>query len=312
MNRCPITYETCGSEQYSAKGLQLLHPKLSTLHPLPYSAEQQRLEAATRMQRMSIQGVQPKLSAVLDVSASKFDLVDVDGRYIIKPQSHIFQSVPELEDVSMRMAKVISIETPFHGLVYSKDGSLSYFIRRFDRIGKSKKVAVEDFAQLAGLSRTTKYRFSTEKMIAIIDAHCTFPVIEKTKFFRLLLFSFLIGNEDMHLKNFSLITRQQKVEFSPAYDLLNSTLAMGGAVEEMALPIAGKKSKLKRATFVKYLAEERLQLTTTIIKQELDSIKTALPEWKQLLDICFLSTDLKRAYWELIEERAKRMDLWSF
>lgn len=309
MNRCPITYQPCGNGYYSKQGLQLLNKKLSTLRPLPYSAQQQRMEAATRMKSMSIQGVQPKLSAVLNVEQAIFELVDTGGRYIIKPQSDYFQSVPEIEDVSMRMAKVVGIETPLHGLVYSKDGSLSYFIKRFDRVGKSKKLAVEDFAQIAGLSRATKYQFSTEKMIPLIEQHCTFPVIEKLKFFRLLVFSFLIGNEDMHLKNFSLITRNNKVEFSPTYDLLNSTLAMNGAVEEMALPIAGKKSRFNRKIFIDYLAKERLQLSTTIINKELNRFQEAFKHWKILIDNCFLSEDLRITYWKLVEERIKRMDL---
>ncbi|MEM0992093.1 MAG: HipA domain-containing protein [Bacteroidota bacterium] len=307
MNRCPITYEPCGTAQYTPQGLRLLHKKLTTLHPLPYSAQQQRLEAATRMKSMSIQGVQPKLSAVLNVAAETFELVDMGGQYIIKPQSHYFRSVPEIEDVSMRMAKLVGIETPLHGLVYSKDGSLSYFIKRFDRIGRNKKLAVEDFTQIAGLQRATKYQFSTEKMIALIEQYCTFPVLEKLKFFRLLLFSFLIGNEDMHLKNFSLITRNHKVEFSPAYDLLNSTLAMNGAVEEMALPIAGKKSRFKRKVWVDYLAKERLQLPTNVINKELEQFQIASQHWKQLIAKCFLSDDLKAEYWELVEARMKRM-----
>ncbi|MEM8528141.1 MAG: HipA domain-containing protein [Bacteroidota bacterium] len=287
----------------------MLNKKLSNFHPLPYSAQQQRTEAATRMKRMSIQGVQPKLSAVLNMEQALFELVDTEGRYIIKPQSDYFQSVPEIEDVSMRMAKMVGIETPLHGLVYSKDGSLSYFIKRFDRVGKNKKLAVEDFAQIAGLSRDTKYQFSTEKMIPLIEQYCTFPVLEKIKFFRLLLFSFLIGNEDMHLKNFSLITRNNKVEFSPAYDLLNSTLAMNGAVEEMALPIAGKKSRFKKKVFMDYLAKERLQLSSKVIDKELKRFQAALKDWKALLDNCFLSEDLKIAYWELVEERIRRMEL---
>jgi serine/threonine-protein kinase HipA len=123
------------------------------------------------------------------------------------------------------MATLIGLEVPVHGLVYSKDSSMTYFIKRFDRLGKTKKLAVEDFAQLSGGDRHTKYNISMEKVIAITNELCTFPKIELLKLFKLTLFNFLIGNEDMHLKNFSLITRGNNITLSPSYDLLNSTIA---------------------------------------------------------------------------------------
>jgi len=156
MNRCPISYELCGENQYAASGLKKLSRSLKTLKLLPFSAQEQRKEAAVRMKRMSIQGVQPKLSANLDTRNSTFEIVNQKGKYIIKPQSDIYQQVPENEDVSMRMAKAVGIEVPFHGMIYSRDGSLSYFIKRFDRVGRNKKLPVEDFSQLAGLSNANQ------------------------------------------------------------------------------------------------------------------------------------------------------------
>lgn len=128
-----------------------------------------------------------------------------------------------------------------NGLVYSKVNSLTYFIKRFDRIGHNKKLALEDFAQLSGEDRHTKYKSSMENVIAIIEQFCTFPKIEFVKLFKLTLFNFLVGNKDMHLKNFSLITKDRKISISPAYDLLNSTIAQKNTKEEIALPLKGKK-----------------------------------------------------------------------
>lgn len=307
MNKCPISYEPCGEERYSAIGLKYLNSRLTHLELLPFTAQELRSEAAIRMKKMSIQGVQPKLSAVLSVRKSAFELVDINGRYIIKPQSDFFQSVPEIEDVTMKMAKIAGIETPIHGLIYGKDESLNYFIKRFDRVGRNKKVALEDFSQLAGLSRATKYQYSIEKTIGLIDQYCTFPKIEKIKFFRLLLFCFLTGNEDMHLKNFSLITRNKRVEFSPAYDLLNSTLAMGGATEEMALTLAGKKSRFKRKELIDYLGKERLNLSDEIIAKVEKELQNARPIWESLIGNSFLKPDLQKAYIDLLKERFKRI-----
>jgi len=309
MNRCPISYELCGKKKYAPIGLQLLSTSLKNLEDLPFSAQEQRREAAARMKRMSIQGVQPKLSAVLNTRKATFKIVDQKGRYIIKPQSATYLELPENEDVSMRMAKLVGIEVPLHGMIYSKDGSLSYFIKRFDRLSRNKKLAVEDFSQLAGMSRVTKYDYTTEKMIHLIEEYCTFPEVEKVKFFRLILFSFLIGNEDMHIKNFSVITRKNKVEFSPAYDLLNSTLALEGSEEELALMLSGKRRNFKRRELINYLGESRLGLKKTTIQKIEDNFKQVLPQWQILLESSFLSPSNKANYLKLLEERFKRLEL---
>ena len=206
MNRCPISYAPCGDNPYSEAGLRLLSNELKLLNNLEYTAEEQRIEAYNRAAKMSIQGIQPKLSAKLNIRERKFDIVDKGGRYILKPQHHLYPEMPENEDLTMRLAGEIGLEVPLHGLIWSKDNTLTYFIKRFDRKGQNDKVPVEDFAQLAGLSRDTKYEYSMERIVHLIDAYCTFPAIEKIKLFKLVIFNYLIGNEDMHLKNFSIIT----------------------------------------------------------------------------------------------------------
>jgi len=156
MNRCPITYEDCQGGRYSLGGLKKLSPRLRSLKDFPFSAEEQVREAIFRAAKMSIQGVQPKLSVRLNVKEEIFEIVDKGGHYILKPQTVHYKEVPENEDVTMRLAKQIGIDVPLHGLLYSKDGSMTYFIRRFDRAGRNKKIPVEDFAQLSGKDRETK------------------------------------------------------------------------------------------------------------------------------------------------------------
>ena len=136
MKRCPITYEEITSGEYSVRGLRLLARQLVHLDPFPYTAEEQRREAASRAAKMSIQGVQAKLSARLNVKEEVFDVVDTGGQYILKPQSNLYPELPQNEDLTMRLAADASIDVPLHGMVYSKDGSLTYFIKRFDRIGE--------------------------------------------------------------------------------------------------------------------------------------------------------------------------------
>lgn len=278
-------------------------PKLTYLNDLPYTAVELRQEAANRAKKISIQGVQPKLSAAISIVDQEFKIVDQFGTYIIKPQNDLLPQLPENEDVTMRMAKVFGLEVPFHGMLYAKDGSLSYFIKRFDRYGKGKKVATEDFAQLTGNTRDTKYHFTMEKLIPVLDEYCSFPAIEKADFFKRILFCFVTGNENMHLKNFSVITKNGKATLTPIYDFLNSTIAIKDPEEEMALALKGKKSNLVAADFVDYYAKERLQLNDKTIATILQQMKKATPKWKELLKISFLTDEMKEKYLELLESR---------
>ncbi len=309
MNICPITYEPCGDKKYSLEGLKLLSRNLNELRDLPLSQEEQLKEAAVRAVKMSIQGVQPKLSSKLNVKENRFDIVDTGGEYILKPQSNFYSELPENEDLTMRLAKLVGIEIPIHGLVYSVDNRMTYFIKRFDRYGKNKKLSLEDFAQLAERSRETKYDYSMEKIVTIIDTFCTFPLIEKVKLFRLTIFNFIVGNEDMHLKNYSLITKNDKVELSPAYDLLNTTIALPAAQEEIALPLAGKKRNLNSKVLIDYWGKERLKLNDSVISNVLNKFSEVINEWERLINVCFLSDQMKEKYFNLVKVRKEKIGL---
>jgi serine/threonine-protein kinase HipA len=211
--------------------------------------------------------------------------------------------MPENEDLTLRLADEIGLEIPLHGLIWSKDNSLTYFIKRFDRKGQNNKVTVEDFAQLAGLSRDTKYKYSMEGIVKLIDIYCTFPAIEKVKLFRMVLFSYLIGNEDMHVKNFSIITDDNKVMLSPCYDLVNSTIELKKQDEEIALPLKGKKKHLTQNILVDYFGKEKCELTSKSIDTILETIAISVPKWKELIDISFLSKEMKVKYLNLLDAR---------
>ena len=303
MNRCPITYELCGERKYSLEGLKSLSPKLIDLNDLEFTQEELIRESAARAIKLSIQGVQPKLSAQLNISQNKFEIVDRWGTYILKPQNLLYPELPQNEDLTMRLAEIIDIEIPFHGMVYSKEGALTYFIKRFDRYGKYKKLSVEDFAQLAGKSRDTKYDYSMEKLASLVDKYCTFPSIEKVKLFRLSIFNYLIGNEDMHLKNYSIITQDDKIELSPAYDLLNTSIALTNPQEEFALPLNGKKGKLNKTDLIEYWGRQRLKLSEKSIGNILDLVNASYDRWNKLIEISFLSPAMKEKYYQLLEKR---------
>jgi serine/threonine-protein kinase HipA len=309
MNRCPITYQSIAEGRYSTKGLKLLSPALKKLASLNYTAEELRTEAMQRASKMSVQGIQPKLSAVLNIKDGRFDVADKGGRYILKPPHPFFPELPQNEDLTMRLADCIGIEVPVHGLVYGKDELLTYFIKRFDRKGQKDKIAVEDFAQLAGLSRETKYNYSMEKLVKLIDETCTFPAIEKSRLFKRFLFNYLVGNEDMHLKNYSIIIRNGKVELSPAYDFLNSSIVLSGEIEEIALTLKGKKSNLNRSALINYFGAERCGLTDKVIEKTLKTIQQTLPKWFDFIENSFLSDEMKEKYRSLLQRRIQILGL---
>jgi serine/threonine-protein kinase HipA len=287
--------------------LRSLHPQLIDLSPLPLSGEEQLREARLRADKMSIQGVQPKLSAVLRPKERRFEMVDCEGRFILKPNPTPFEEVPANEALTMSLAAASGIEVPDHGLLPAIDGSWVYFIRRFDRAGRGKRLHQEDFAQLSGAGRETKYDSSLEQVAKVVETHCTFPAMEKAKLARLLLFCFLTGNEDMHLKNFSLVVRDGVVRLAPGYDLLNTTLVLENATEESALPLREKKRKLTRNDWVDYLCRERLALPEAIVKGILSDLRDGWGKWTEMIGRSQLSELRQEKYLEILRERHQRL-----
>ncbi|MFI0347858.1 MAG: HipA domain-containing protein [Chthoniobacterales bacterium] len=307
--RCLITYdEFTGEGDYSLAGLRQLHPQLACLKPLAYTAGEQRREALQRVGKLSLQGIQLKLGAYLNLERGTFELVDQGGDYILKIVHYDFDQLPENEDLTMKLASLVGIEVPTHGLIRGRDETLSYFIKRFDRVEKAKR-PVEDFSQLSGASRETKYDSSMEKVVSVVQQYCTFPEVECSKLFERTLFNFLIGNEDMHLKNFSLLTVDNCVALSPAYDLINTTIVLDLATEEIALPIAGKKSRLTKKDLFDYLGSERMQLSQKALNEIEKRFLNALPLWREIIDKSFLTEKNKKVYALLLKERTTRLKL---
>lgn len=312
--RCPLSYELLTSEEqlYSIAGLRRLSSRLTHLEPLPYTQERLLQEAALRTDKISIGGVQPKISVRLEVGAGRFTVVDSGATHILKPINPLFSQIPENEDLTMRMAAIAGIPVPSHGLVFAQDGTLCYVIQRFDRVGRKGKLAAEDFGQLLGLHRDTKYNSSMEKIASVIEEYCTFPAVEFAALFRRVLVCFLTGNEDMHVKNFALLTTDDGVRIlSPAYDFVNTTIVLGGVTEELALPLAGKRSNLRPEHLVNYYAKERLQLNNRVVEEILHDITVAQPSWDEVLSHSFLSDDNKEQFARLLTTRRRILGISS-
>lgn len=309
IRRCPLSYEDLADNEdlYSIQGLKKLSTRLKSLKPFAYSLEESRREAQRLATKISIQGVQSKLSVTLSLHDREFLIVDQGGKYILKPQAVDYPELPENEDLTMDLASIAGFEVPWHGLIHTIDHRLAYVIRRFDRVGQKGKIPLEDFSQLIGASRSTKYLGSIERVAEVIEEYCSFPKVELVKLYRLLLFSFLVGNEDLHLKNLSLITNQDKVSLSPCYDLLNSTIALASPQEEMALELNGKKHGFDRTDLIDYLGLEVCDILPAQAEKEAQRLLSKMDAWQTHIEKSFLSEKGKAQYKELIEERAQRL-----
>lgn len=258
---------------------------------------------------ITIPGVQPKLSLNLekdtaDPKKSRLTIVGLWGEYILKPQSERFQNLPENEDLVMHLAQIANINTARHTLLRTDSGQLVYITKRFDRVD-GKKVPMEDFCQLAELLSADKYKSTMEKAGILITKYCSpsARAADLIKFFDIAIFSFLVGNSDMHLKNFSIIKDEEnQYRLSPAYDLLSSNLAMPSDSEQMALHVHGKKNRIRRYDFVSL--GTHIGLTESMIEKVISKYdQDMLGKFEKLICISFLSIELQEKLIKLIRSR---------
>lgn len=276
---------------------------------LPY--EHTRLKELAKdiiRSQMAVTGVQPKLS--LDIErvqhTQRFTIVGLWGRYILKPQTELYAYLPELEDVTMHLAQASSIEVVPHTLIRFQDGQLGYLTRRIDRTKDGVKIAMEDMCQLSEKLTEHKYRGSYEQIAKLIKKHSVAPMLDLNNFWEVVLFCFLTGNSDMHLKNFSLYKPSMRgFVLTPAYDLLNTKLALPSDTEELALTLNGKKSRLTKEDFV--AAMTGTGLLPKVVDNIFRKFEKVVPSWKPIIQRSFLPKEMQDRYWEIVEERSKRL-----
>lgn len=257
----------------------------------------------------TVTGVQAKLS--LDIARGnagepqRFTIVGLWGRYILKPQTDRFANLPENEDLTMHMAEVAGIKTVPHSLIRFADGELCYITRRIDRTKAGEKIAMEDMCQLSERLTEDKYKGSYERITKLIRQYSSAPLLDIVNFWEVVVFSWLTGNADMHLKNFSLFRPGENYMLTPAYDLLSTALAMPEDDEELALTLNGKKKRIKREDFEKAMLDSGMD--DKAIANIFNRFVKAIPKWHKLIDESFLPTDFKDAYHSKIDTMAKRV-----
>ena len=255
----------------------------------------------------ALTGVQPKLSLNLDKheDSNRLTIVGLWGDYIFKPQTDNYPQLPENEDLTMHLAEAAKINVVPHSLIRLADGRLGYITKRIDRTTDGQKIDMEDMCQLTLHPTEYKYRSSYEQIAKTIVQHCDTPKLALVNYMQLLLFCFVTGNNDMHLKNFSLYRPADSYQLAPAYDLVNVSIANPNNKEELALTLSGRKNKLKLDYFLQ--AAATMGLEEKVVLRLIANMNKALPKWKTLIHSSFLSEDMKKAYEDTIVKRLERL-----
>lgn len=306
MKKCLYCYQALNVDEFDFH--QTCSKKIfgTSIPPILDFNLQETNEIAKKLviKRIAVTGVQPKLSLELEKKIKeipRLTIVGLHGDYIFKPQSQQFTELPENEDVTMHLAEMVKIKTAKHSLIRLKSGELGYITKRFDR-NKGTKIAVEDFCQLSENLTEHKYRGSIEKIGKLAHRFTANKGFESQRLFELALFSFLTGNADMHLKNYSLIENNlSEYEFSPAYDLLSTALVMPEDKEESALTINGKKSRIDVKDFNALAAS--LHLNDKSLQAIYKRFNKVLPQWKDFILQSFLSDEMKVKYIQLLTHK---------
>ena len=280
---------------------------------LPYT-EKELMELGIQVVRSqsAVTGAQPKLSLDLLKGEGKgapmrLTIVGLHGKYILKPQTETYPNLPEVEDLTMHLAEIAGIATVPHSLVQMKSGKLAYITKRIDRTDK-KKIHMEDMCQLTERLTEHKYQGSYEQIGKALMKFSSNPGLDLVNFYEQVLFSFLTGNTDMHLKNFSLINLPETgYVLTPAYDMVSTALVMPSDKEELGLALNGRKKKIELSDFMKAMSSngipEKAQMNI-VAKME-----ASLPTIIDFVKKSFLTKAIQQRYTKIISEKAGQLHL---
>lgn len=253
---------------------------------------------------ISVPGVQPKLSMSLTTDNKKDKRLTVvgalGGNYIFKPPSEDYPEMPANEHLTMKMAQLFNIDVVPHSLIRLASGELSYITKRIDRNGDGSKIHMIDMFQV--VEAFDKYRGSMERIGKAIHEYADNTFLDILRFYELTVFSYLTGNNDMHLKNFSMLKTSYGWALSPAYDLLNVAIVNPEDTEELALTIAGKRKKITKKTLIEFGVG--LGLSKKQIESVFRRFKVFHKDAIVLIKMSFLSEDMQSNYIELLECRS--------
>lgn len=279
---------------------------------MPYTcADLKELAKKILRCQITVPGVQAKLSLHLDnqfKESKRFTIVSLWGNFILKPPVDVYPNLPEIENLTMNLAKIFKIDVVPQGLIILKSGEFAYITRRIDRGPDGQKLHMEDMCQLSERLTEDKYKGSMERIGKIIKRFSSNPLFDCIRFFEIALFSFLVGNADMHLKNFSLIYPVNGMtQLAPAYDLLSTRLVIPEKddPEEMALTLNGKKRKITIDDFIQF--SKNLGLNEKQFKNIINRFSKTVSSITPYIHQNFMSVENKEKFKHLISDRAARL-----
>ncbi len=307
MNRCLYCYKELNDEIDFHPKCSMLFFGSKTAPLINYSFGQMSDLAKNVIERsIAVPGVQAKLSMTLEKVGAEQRLTVIGalgGNYIFKPPSNDYPELPQNEHVTMRIAEAFGIKVVPSSLIKLASGELSYITKRIDRTDNGQKIHMLDMFQIT--EAFDKYKSSMEKVGKAIGTYSDNTVLDKLFFFELTLFSFLTGNNDMHLKNFSLIESPSGWVLAPAYDLLNVSIVNPKDEEELALTLLGKKKKFSKHHFEEFgLSLGLSQKQVDLVFKRFNTNKVKAIQW---IDSSFLSSEMQIEYKRVLEERYLRI-----
>ena len=316
MSRCLYCYQPLpagdGPDYHPACSRRLFGKAVPPTFPYT-EAEMLALAEAVVRQHITVTGVQPKLSLSVAPAGpagqpGRFTIVGaLDGEYILKPPTARYPHLPEVEDLTMHLATLARLPTVPHGLLRLEGGALAYVTRRIDR-QKGRKLAMEDMCQLTERLTENKYDGSHEQVARAILRHSANPGLDVVNYYELVLFSFLTGNADMHLKNFSLLqTPGLGYGLAPAYDLVATVLVNPADTEELALTLNGRKKRLRQADFQQ--AARRAGIDDKVLTGMLTRFGKAKPAWHKFIGISFVPEAMQEQFHQLLDRRFVQLGL---
>ena len=313
MNRCLYCYEALAADEtdYHERCSKKFYGQ-AVAPVLAYTeAEMSALADQVIKSHVAVTGVQPKLSLALTsgnkAEPKRFTIVGLWGGYILKPSTTDYPHLAEVEDLTMHLAAIAKINVVPHSLIRLKSGNLAYITKRIDRTPEGK-LHMEDMCQLTERLTEDKYHGSYEQVAKAIRQYSATPGLDVVNFAEQVLFSFLTGNADMHLKNFSLVHQPGTgAVLAPAYDMVATALVNPDDKEDLALTLNGKKKKIKKSDFV--VAFDLMQLDAKQQENIFNKMNRAKQPWLEFIDISFLNGDHKDAYKAILHERFQRLSL---
>ena len=310
MSKCLYCYKELGEGEVD------FHKRCSkkffgvpTAPELPYSLDElDTLAAQVIKSQTTLTGVQAKLSLHLDrhEGSKRLTIVGLWGDFIFKPQTQSYKTLPENEDLTMHLAEIAKIKVVPHTLIRLQDGTLGYLTKRIDRTSEGGKIPMEDMCQLTERQTEYKYKSSYEQIAKVIAKHSYVPLLDLTDFYEQVFFNWLVGNNDMHLKNYSLYAPKGKWVLTPAYDLLNVSMVNPKDTEELALTLNAKKKRIKKSDFVR--AMETSGISSKVFDNILAKYRKLLPKFNEIIDLSFLDKEDKEIYKQSITSRLARIE----